>query len=69
MKLVCSSKCNPERNEIVGFRLVGVPITVNEDLTIDMESVRSAIVNICKGLIPGAKVLCGRCYAKAIIEE
>jgi hypothetical protein len=48
---------------------VGVPVTVNEDLTVDVDGVHSAIVNIYRGLIPGAKLLCAGCHEKAIIEE
>jgi len=69
MKLVCPNNCAPGRFENVGFRLVGVPVTVNEDLTVDVDGVHSAIVNIYRGLIPGAKLLCAGCHEKAIIEE
>jgi hypothetical protein len=69
MKLVCPNNCAPGRFENVGFRLVGVPVTVNEDLTVDVDGVHSAIVNIYRGLIPGAKILCGGCHQQAIIEE
>jgi hypothetical protein len=69
MKLMCPNKCDAERYENVGFRLVGVPITVMSDLTIDVDHVCSAVMNIHKGLIPGAKIVCGGCHQKAIIEE
>jgi hypothetical protein len=69
VKLVCPNKCDAERYENVGFRLVGVPITVMADLTIDVDHVCSAVMNIHKGLIPGAKIVCGGCHQKAIIEE
>jgi len=69
MKLVCPNECDAERYENVGFRLVGVPVTVMGDLTIDVDHVYSAVMNIHKGLIPGAKILCGGCHQKAIIEE
>ena len=69
MKLVCPNNCDAGRYENVGFRLVGVPVTVNEDLTVDVDGVHSAIVNIYRGLIPGAKLLCARCHEKTIIEE
>ena len=69
MKLVCPNNCDAERCENVGFRLVGVPVTVMGDLTINADQIHSALINICKGLIPGAKILCGGCHQKAIIEE
>ncbi len=69
MKLVCPNSCNAGRYENVGFRLVGVPITVMGDLTIDEDHVCSAVINVHKSLIPGAKILCGGCHQKAIIEE
>ena len=69
MKLVCSNNCDAGRYENVGFRLIGVSITVMGDLTIDADHVYSAVINIHKGLIPGAKVLCGGCHQHAIIEE
>jgi hypothetical protein len=69
MKLVCPNNCDAGRCENVGFRLVGVPITVMGDLTIDVDHVCSAVINIHKDLIPGAKILCGGCQQKAIIEE
>jgi hypothetical protein len=69
MKLVCPNKCNPRRYENVGFRLVGVPITLGRDLTIDVNQVLSSVINIHKGLVPGAKILCGGCHQRAIIEE
>jgi len=69
MKLVCPNNCDSGRYENVGFRLVGVPITVMGDLAIDVDQVHSAVTNIHKGLIPGAKILCGGCHQRAIIEE
>jgi hypothetical protein len=69
MKLVCPNNCDAGRYENVGFRLIGVPITVMGDLTIDVDHVHSAVINIHKGLIPGAKILCGGCHQQAIIEE
>jgi hypothetical protein len=69
MKLVCPNNCDAERCENVGFRLVGVPITVMDDLTIDVDHVYAAVTNIHKGLIPGAKILCGGCHQRAIVEE
>ncbi|MGW8221052.1 MAG: hypothetical protein ACWGP1_02785 [Syntrophobacteria bacterium] len=39
------------------------------DLTIDGDQIHSAVINIGKGLIPGAKILCGGCHQKAVIEE
>ena len=69
MKLVCPNNCDAGRNKNVGFRLVGVPITLKDDLTIDVDNVYSAIINIHKGLIPGAKIICGGCHQKAIIEK
>ena len=69
MKLVCPNNCDAGRYENVGFRLVGVPITVMADLTIDEDHVCSAVINVHKGLIPGAKILCGGCHQKAMIEE
>ena len=69
MKLVCPNNCDAGRYENVGFRLVGVPIAVMGDLTIDVDQIHSAVINICKGSIPGAKILCGGCHQKAIIEE
>ena len=69
MKLVCPNNCGAGRYENVGFRLVGVPIAVMGDLTIHVGQIHSAVINICKGLIPGAKILCGGCHQKAIIKE
>jgi hypothetical protein len=69
MKLVCPNNCDAGRYENVGFRLVGVPIRVMGDLTIDVDHVYSAVINIHKGLIPGAKILCGGCHQQAIIEK
>ena len=69
MKLVCPNKCNPKGYENVGFRLVGVPITLKDDLTFDVDQVHSSVINIHKGLIPGAKILCGGCHQRAILEE
>jgi hypothetical protein len=68
MKLVCPNNCDSGRYANVDFRLVGVPITVMGDLTIDADQVYSAVINIHKGLIPGAKILCGGCHQKAIVE-
>jgi hypothetical protein len=69
MKLLCPNNCDPGRYQNVGFRLVGVPITLKDDLTIDVDNVYSAVINIHKGLIPGAKIVCGGCHQQAIIEE
>jgi hypothetical protein len=69
MKLVCPNNCDAGRYENVGFRLVGVPVTVMGDLTIDVDQLHSAVINIKKGLIPGAKIVCGGCHQKATIEE
>jgi len=69
MKLICPNNCDAGRYENVGFRLVGVPLTVMGDLTIDGDQIHSAVINIHKGLIPGAKILCGGCHQQAIIEE
>jgi hypothetical protein len=69
MKLVCPNTCDAGRYENVGFLLIGVSITVKGNLTIDADNVHSAVINIHKGLIPGAKILCGGCHQKAIIEE
>ena len=66
---MCPDNCDVRRYENVGFRLVGVPITVMGDLTIDEDQIHSAVINVHKGLIPGAKILCGGCHQKAIIEE
>jgi hypothetical protein len=69
MKLVCPDNCDGGRYENVGFRLIGVSITVMDDLTIDLDNVHSAIINIREGLIPGAKILCGGCHQQAMIED
>ena len=69
MKLVCPNNCNAQRYKDAGFRLVGVPIGVKGDLTIDIDQVYSAVINIDRGLIPGAKILCGGCHQRAIIQE
>ena len=69
MKLVCPNNCDAGRYENVGFRLAGVPITVKCDLTVDVDQVYWAVINIQKGLIPGAKILCGGCHQQAIVEE
>ena len=69
MKLVCPNNCDAGRHENVGFRLVGVPITLKGDVSIDVDQIHSAVINICKGLIPGAKILCGGCHHRAIVEE
>ena len=69
MKLICPNNCDAGRYENVGFRLVGVPITLKGDLSIDVDQVYSAVNNIHKKLIPGAKILCGGCHQQAIIEE
>jgi hypothetical protein len=69
MKLVCPNNCAAERYENVGFRLVGVPVTLRGDLSIDVNQIHSAVMNIHKGLIPGAKIVCGGCHQKAIVEE
>ena len=69
MKLVCPNNCDAGRYENVGFRLVGVPITVMGDLTIDVDHVYAAVTNIRKGLIPGARILCGGCHQRPIVAE
>lgn len=69
MKLVCPNNCNSGRYDNVGFRLVGVPITLKSDLTIDLDDIYAAIINIHERLIPGAKILCGGCHQQAMIEE
>jgi hypothetical protein len=69
MKLICPNNCDAGRYENVGFRLVGVPITVMSDLTIDGDQIHSAVINIQKRLIPGAKIVCGGCRQKAILAE
>jgi hypothetical protein len=69
MKLLCPNNCPPGGDSNVGFRLVGVPVNLSDDLTIDIEGLHSAIINVCKGLIPGAKLFCGRCHEKAVMEE
>jgi hypothetical protein len=69
MKLVCPNNCDAGRYEDVGFRLVDVPITLKGDLSIDVDHVYAAVTNIHKGLIPGAKILCGGCHQRAIVEE
>jgi hypothetical protein len=69
MQLVCPNKCRSERNGNIGFLLVGVPITVHYDLTIDVNDIYGSISNIRKGLIPGAKLLCSGCHENAIVEE
>ena len=69
MKLVCPNNCDAGRYENVGFRLVGVPIILKGDLSIDVDHVYVAVTNIHKGLIPGAKILCGGCHQRAIVEE
>ena len=69
MKLVCPNNCDAGRCENVGFRLVGVPVTLEGDLSIDVGQVYSAVTNIHKGLIPGAKIVCGGCHQQAIIEK
>jgi hypothetical protein len=69
MKLLCPNNCPPIRGRTIGFRLVGVPINLREDLTIDIEGLHGAIINVCQGLIPGAKLLCGRCYEKAVMVK
>ena len=46
MKLIWPNNCDPGRFENVGFRLVGVPVTVNEDVTVNVDGVHAAIVNI-----------------------
>jgi hypothetical protein len=69
MKLVCASNCDVRRCEIIGFRLVGAPITLKDDLSVDPDQVYRAVINIHRGLIPGAKILCGGCHQEAMIEE
>ncbi len=69
MKLVCANNCNPARQGNVDFRLVGVPISVNENLAPDVDGLRSAIMNTYKGLIPGARLICVRCHENAIVTE
>jgi len=69
MKLVCPNNCPPGGDSNIGFRLVGVPVNLRDDLTIDIEGLHSSILNTLKGLIPGAKLLCGRCHEKAVLEK
>ena len=69
VKLRCPKNCDAGRYENVGFRLVGVSITLEADLTIDVDQIYSSVININKGLIPGAKILCGGCHQEALIEE
>jgi hypothetical protein len=69
MKLLCPNNCPPLRDSNAGFRFVGVPVNLGDDLTVDIEGLHSAIINVCKGLIPGAKLFCGRCHEKAVMEE
>ena len=69
MKLLCPNNCPPGPESNMGFRLVGVPVNLRDDLTIDIEGLQTAIINTYKGLIPGAKLLCIRCHAKAVIEK
>ena len=69
MKLLCPKNCPPAGDGNIGFRLVGVPVNLKDDLTIDIEGLHSSIMNTFKGLIPGAKLLCGRCNEKAVMEK
>jgi hypothetical protein len=69
MKLLCPKNCPPAGDGNIGFRLVGVPVNLRDDLTIDIEGLHSSIMNAFKGLIPGAKLLCGRCNEKAVMEK
>ena len=69
MKLLCPNNCNAGRYENVGFRLVSLPITLEDDPTIDLDYIYAAAINILKELIPGAKILCGGCHQLAVIEE
>jgi hypothetical protein len=69
MKLLCPKNCLPGGDGNIGFRLVGVPVNLRDDLTIDIEGLHSSIMNTFKGLIPGAKLLCGRCNEKAVMEK
>ena len=69
MKLVCPNNCDPGRNQNADFRLVGVPVILKDDLSIDVDNVYSAVINIHKGLIPGAKIVCGGCHQQAIIKK
>jgi hypothetical protein len=69
MKIMCSNNCNPARHGNVDFRLVGVPIAVNEDLAPDVDRLHTAILNTYKKRIPGAKLLCCRCHENAIVVE
>jgi len=69
MKLICPRNCPPAGGSNIGFRLVGVPVNLRDDLTIDIEELHSSIINTLKGLIPGAKLLCSRCNEKAVMEK
>lgn len=69
MKLRCPNNCPLGPDSKMGFRLVSVPVNLRDDLTIDIDELHSAIINTYKGLIPGAKLLCGRCHQKAVIEK
>jgi hypothetical protein len=69
MKLLCPKSCPPAGDSNIGFRLIGVPVNLRDDLTIDIEGLHSSIINTLKGLIPGAKLLCGRCHEKAVMEK
>ena len=69
MKLLCPNNCPPGPDRSSEFRLVGVPVNLRDDFTIDIEELQSCIINTYKGLIPGAKLLCGRCHEKADMEK
>jgi hypothetical protein len=69
MKLLCPNNCPPGLDRSSEFRLVGVPVNLRDDFTIDIEELQSSIINTYKGLIPGAKLLCGRCHEKAVMEK
>jgi hypothetical protein len=69
MKLLCPNNCPTGEDGNIGFRLVGVPVNLRDDLTIDIEGLHCSIINTHKGLIPGARLLCGRCHEKAVMEK
>jgi hypothetical protein len=69
MKLLCPNNCPNGGDGNIGFRLVGVPVNLRDDLTIDIGGLHCSIINTLQGLIPGARLLCGRCHQKAVMEK
>jgi hypothetical protein len=69
MKLLCPNNCPTGEDGNIGFRLVGVPVNLRDDLTIDIGGLHCSIINTLQGLIPGARLLCGRCHQKAVMEK